>query len=80
MFGHDAMMQGFGPGPGPHGPRFHCPEQRAERILRRHPEADLDGDGVLSEEEAQAFHRAVIVLRHPDTDLDGDGVLSDEEW
>jgi len=46
---------------------------------------DIDGDGVLSVEERQAFEKAVREARPPRPgalnrwDTDGDGVLSDEE-
>lgn len=47
------------PGPrGPHGMRDDCPagaDCSPERILSRHPEADTNGDGELSPEEADAF-------------------------
>jgi len=47
-------------GPGFGDPGFGDPAQRAERLLKRHPEADTDGDGKLSEAEAQAFRE-----KHP---------------
>lgn len=65
---------------GPWGPMMGGPPP--DRILQRHPEADLDGDGALSESELEAFqvsHRARFLERHPEADLDGDGTLSDEE-
>ena len=58
----------------------------AGRLLRRHPEADMNSDGILSSEEFEAFHRsrleqrrARVLKHHPESDLDGDGMLSDEE-
>ena len=61
-------------------------------ILASHPDADQDGDGVLSEREACAHQLrmrrrlldevvdANMVSRlDPDADLDGDGVLSERE-
>ena len=72
----DSPRGHFGPGPG-------CDP---ERFLERHPEADLDENGELSEEELEAFEadlmafrRARILERHPEADLDGDGTLSDDE-
>jgi len=54
--------------------------------IERHPEADLDGDGVLSDEEWLTFaseRRAEIlarlVKRFPDADADDDGTLSPDE-
>lgn len=55
-------------------------------ILERHPEADADGDGVLSETERDSFFerqrirsRAILLEKMPDLDADGDGEISDEE-
>lgn len=55
-----AMGPGMGMGPGHGGPRG-GPGARGRgvpdpaKILERHPEADTDGDGVLSDAELQAF-------------------------
>jgi hypothetical protein len=58
----------------------------AEFTLARHPEADTDGDGQLSQAEWQAFateKRAEILARlanHlPNADADGDGTLGEAE-
>jgi len=55
-------------------------------LLKRHPEADLDGDGKLSAAEREAFLKmdhdrvAAMLLKHfPEADTNGDGVLSQEE-
>lgn len=37
------------------GPEKGSVEERKAQLLERHPEADTDGDGTLSDEEAQAF-------------------------
>lgn len=50
----------------------------AEKILQFFPQADKDGDGVLSEAEAAAVSRTAL-KRFPQADADGDGVLSDAE-
>lgn len=54
--------------------------------LNRVPQADTDGDGVLSDAEWQAFAAAAkdkliaqIAERHPEIDMDDDGVISDAE-
>jgi beta-lactamase regulating signal transducer with metallopeptidase domain len=67
------------------------PELMAQ-ILASHPDADTDGDGQLSQDEACAHQQrmrqrlvdhvidAELVSRlDPDADVDGDGVLSDVE-
>ena len=55
-------------------------------MLKRHPEADANGDGKLSAEEREAFFKAdrmnvdAMLLKHfPDADTNGDGVLSKDE-
>ncbi len=55
-------------------------------MLKRHPEADLDGNGELSKEEFEAFQAQLkaerlqkLLERAPELDTDGDGVLSEEE-
>ena len=50
----------------------------AKRILERFPQADTDGDGVLSDREHAAIDRTVL-RRYPQADVDGDGRLSDSE-
>jgi len=55
-------------------------------MLKRHPEADTNGDGKLSAEEREVFFKAdrinvdAMLLKHfPDADTNGDGVLSKDE-
>lgn len=50
----------------------------AKKILNSHPQADRDGDGVLSESE-QATVVQQILKRYPQVDRDGDAKLSDSE-
>ena len=50
----------------------------AEKILKLYPQADTDGDGVLSSAEEAALSRMVL-KRFPQADADRDGVLSDAE-
>jgi acetyl esterase/lipase len=50
----------------------------AEKILELYPQADTDGDGVLSSAEEAALSRMALT-RFPKADADGDGVLSDAE-
>ena len=50
----------------------------AEKILELYPQADTDGDGVLSSAEEAALSRMAL-KRFPKADADGDGVLSDAE-
>ena len=50
----------------------------AKKILSSHPQADRDGDGVLSESEQSAVVRQIL-KRYPQVDRDGDGKLSDSE-
>ncbi len=64
------MMDG---GPGMMG------EERLSMVLEQYPEADLDGDGTLTQDEARAFRMQMMLERHPEADLDGDGTLSEEE-
>lgn len=59
---------------------------RTAAFLREHPEADLDEDGTLSDDERKQFelarmadHRARVLEKHPEADLDQDGTLSDDE-
>ena len=56
------------------------------QLLFRHPEADANSNGVLSDEEFEAFkvqrqaeRRQRILERYPEADLDEDGTLGDEE-
>ena len=48
------------------------------QILKAFPQADRDGDGVLSDQEYEAVLKLVL-KRFPQADRDGDGVLSDAE-
>jgi hypothetical protein len=49
-----------------------------QRTLKLQPEADTDGDGVLSNaEEAVLIRRAL--KRYPNADTNGDGTLSDDQ-
>lgn len=55
-------------------------------MLRMHPEADLDGDGQLTEQERDLFieqrlsaARERLLEAYPGADTDGDGRLSDDE-
>ena len=50
----------------------------AKKILSSHPQADRDGDGVLSDSEQSAVVRQIL-KRYPQVDRDGDGKLSDSE-
>lgn len=50
----------------------------ARQILKLVPEADTNGDGVLSEAEEASLSRRAL-KKHPRADIDGDGVLSDAE-
>ena len=59
---------------------------RAAAFLARHPEADLDEDGTISDDEHMQFelarvadHRARLLERFPEADLDEDGILSENE-
>lgn len=49
-----------------------------KKALELYPQADTDGDGVLSDEEEAALSRQAL-KRYPQADRDGDGVLSDAE-
>ena len=49
-----------------------------KKALQLYPQADTDGDGMLSDEEEAAFSRQVL-KRYPQADRDGDGILSDAE-
>ncbi|MHC4091269.1 MAG: EF-hand domain-containing protein [Planctomycetota bacterium] len=62
-------------------------EEHIAKMLKHHPEADADGDGLLSEGEFETFraqrkeeHRAMVLEHHPDADTDDDGVLSEVEF
>lgn len=50
----------------------------AQQILQFYPQADTNGDGVLSEAEEAALSKAAL-QKYPQADLDGDGKLSDAE-
>jgi len=49
-----------------------------KKILLLYPQADSNGDGVLSDAEESALSRLAL-KRYPKADRDGDGVLSDAE-
>jgi hypothetical protein len=49
-----------------------------KQVLKLHPQADTNGDGVLSDAEEAALSRKALE-RFPQADADGDGVLSDVE-
>ena len=49
-----------------------------KKALELYPQADTNGDGVLSDEEEAALSRQAL-KRYPQADRDGDGVLSDAE-
>ncbi|MBT7729057.1 MAG: alpha/beta hydrolase fold domain-containing protein [Planctomycetaceae bacterium] len=62
-----------------YGPTFSQAENIfAEKILEYFPQADVNKDGVLSDEEEAAVSRRAI-QRYPKADVDGDGSLSDKE-
>ncbi|TWT81322.1 acetyl esterase [Planctomycetes bacterium CA13] len=48
------------------------------KILELYPQADTNGDGVISDAEEAMVSRQAL-KRHPKADKDGDGVLSDAE-
>ncbi len=48
------------------------------KILELYPQADTNGDGVISDAEEAVVSRMALD-RHPQADKDGDGVLSDAE-
>ena len=50
----------------------------AKKILSSQPQADRDGDGVLSASEEAAVVQQIL-KRYPQVDRDGDGTLSDSE-
>ena len=50
----------------------------AKKILSSQPQADRDGDGVLSASEEAAVVQQIL-KRYPQVDRDGDGTLSDTE-
>ena len=50
----------------------------SQRTLKLQPEADTNGDGVLSDAEEAALIRRVL-KRYPNADTNGDGALSDAE-
>ena len=50
----------------------------AKKILNSHPQADRDGDGVLTDSEQAAVVQQIL-KRYPQVDRDGDGKLSDSE-
>ncbi|GAB4123574.1 MAG: hypothetical protein Kow001_21010 [Acidobacteriota bacterium] len=47
------------------------PEQRRQEFLKSHPEADLDGDGVISEKEAEALAAKIKAPRESKADSRG---------
>ncbi len=49
-----------------------------KKALELYPQADTNGDGVLSDKEEAVLSRQAL-KRHPQADQDGDGVLSDAE-
>ncbi len=49
-----------------------------KKILELYPQADTNGDGILSDAEEAVVSRQAL-KRHPEADKDGDGVLSDAE-
>ena len=53
-------------------------DERRKKILELSPQADTNGDGVLSAAEEEALYRKVL-KRYPKVDKDGDGVLSATE-
>ena len=53
-------------------------DQVAQRILEVYPQADTNGDGVLSKAELTAVGRLAL-KRYPQADADGDGKLSPQE-
>ena len=62
-----------------YGAAFSQPENTfAEKILEYFPQADVNKDGMLSEDEETVVSRRAI-QRYPDADVDGDGSLSDKE-
>ncbi|HYU14553.1 MAG TPA: hypothetical protein VEL05_00710, partial [Candidatus Acidoferrum sp.] len=76
----------------PSGPECNLEPGLMVQILATHPDADTDGDGILSQDEACAHQQrmrqrlldrvvdAELVSRlDPDADLDGDGALSEVE-
>lgn len=56
----------------------HADDRFRTQILKRFPQLDTNGDGVLSDSEA-AIVTQKILKRFPDADQDGDGVLSESE-
>ena len=48
------------------------------RIMRLFPQADTNGDGIISDKEEESLGRLALA-RHPDADSDGDGALSTKE-
>jgi len=60
--------------------------RRSEEFLKEHPEADKNGDGRLSPDEAREYFQANpqalqqdMLRRHPELDTNKDGQLSDDE-
>ena len=57
---------------------FNADDATKKQILKLFPQADTNGDGVLSDSEQRAVcHQAL--KRNPSADKDGDGVLSESE-
>ena len=58
--------------------QLHADDRIKAQILKAFPQADRDGDGVLSDLEYK-FVQGQVLTRFPQADKDGDGVLSDTE-
>jgi len=58
--------------------QLHADDRIKTQILKALPQADRDGDGVLSDSEYKAVLEQVL-KRYPQADQDGDGVLSNAE-
>ena len=56
-------------------PQLHSDDQIKNKILKLFPQADANGDGVLSESEYESVLNRAI-KKYPQADRDGDGTLS----